>query len=61
MVNVEIFFRFIVDIDFKLGNFILGFCGDNEIIGGANLEFFPLVFLVFRLRKTLRYRMRRKR
>jgi len=45
MVDIEIFLRFVVDINLKLRNFIFSFGGDEKVVGGVNLEFFALIII----------------
>ena len=45
MVSVEVFFGFVVNIDFQLGYFILGFGDDEEIVGWKDFELLSFVIL----------------
>ena len=45
MMDVEIFLRFIIDIDFQLGNVFFCFCGDEQVVGRQNLQFFAFIVL----------------
>ena len=45
VVSVEVFFRFVVNIDFQLGYFILSFCDDEEIVGWKDFELLSFVIL----------------
>jgi len=45
MVDIEVFLRFVVDINLELRNFIFSFGGDKKVVGGVNLEFFALIII----------------
>lgn len=52
VVDVEVLFGFVVDVDFELGEVVFGFGGDEEVVGGKNLEVFSFeVVVVLRKRK----------
>lgn len=53
MVDVEIFLRFIVDVDLELGNLVFCFSGYEEIIRGIDFEFFAFI-IIFLERGVLR-------
>ena len=45
VMSVEVFFGLVVDIDFELGYFILGFGNNEEVVGWEDFELFSLIIL----------------
>lgn len=45
MVSVKVFFGFVVNINFQLGYFILGFGDDEEIVGWEDFELLSLLII----------------
>ena len=43
MVDVEIFFVLVIDVDFELGDLVLGFGGDKKVVAGEDFKFGALV------------------
>lgn len=46
MVDVEVLLRFVVDVDFELGDVVLGFRRHEHVIGGIDLKFLPFTFRI---------------
>jgi hypothetical protein len=43
VVHVEVFLGLVVDVYFELGDFVLCFGCDDEVVGGVDFEVFALV------------------
>lgn len=47
MVNVEVAFAFVfVDVDFEMRDFVFELADEEEVVGGQDLELFPLFVVV---------------
>lgn len=51
MVDVEVFLVFVVDVDFELRDLVFGFGGDDQVVGGEDLELLTLVLFWVLLRR----------
>jgi hypothetical protein len=53
MVNVEVFLRLVVDINFELGDFVLCFCDHDKVVCWKDFELSTFVFILLSTNQTL--------